>query len=474
MRRSSVIGPLLLIAIGLLFLVHNVVPEIPVIQIVSQYWPFILILWGGLRMIEILFWAMSGRPLPRSGISGGEWVFVIFLCLIGSSLYTSRHYAGSWNVRSLRAIATSMGESFDYNIDASGQASGKTPHIVVENFRGNARIVGDDGDQVKVTGRKTVRAFQQSEADKANTETPVEVLVEGDEITIRANQDKVSDSLRVEDDLEIKIPRRASLEAHGKDGDFDIRDLQGNVDLTSDHSGVRIDSIGGNVRVEVHKSDIVRATAIKGFVELKGKGQDVDFQDIGGQVTVDGDFLGQVEMRNLAKPSRFNGAHIDLQFEKLPGQLHMGLGDFRADNIGGPIHLNSKARDVVITDFTQSLALTLDRGDIELKPGNTGPLPKMDVRTRSGDIDLALPDNAKFELKMVADHGEAHNEYGTPLVVEEQERGASIAGSVGTGPELHLQSERGTITVRKGSDNSEKPEKAEKSEKEEELKVEKQ
>jgi hypothetical protein len=179
-------------------------------------------------------------------------------------------------------------------------------------------------------------------------------------------------------------------------------------------------------------------------------------------------------MRNLAKPSRFNGAHIDLQFEKLPGQLHMGLGDFRADNIGGPIHLNSKARDVVITDFTQSLALTLDRGDIELKPGNTGPLPKMDVRTRSGDIDLALPDNAKFELKMVADHGEAHNEYGTPLVVEEQERGASIAGSVGTGPELHLQSERGTITVRKGSDNSEKPEKAEKSEKEEELKVEKQ
>jgi hypothetical protein len=55
---------------------------------------------------------------------------------------------------------------------------------------------------------------------------------------------------------------------------------------------------------------------------------------------------------------------------------------------------------------------------------------------------------------------------------------------VGTGPELRLQSERGTITVRKASDNnaekgeksekSEKPEKAEKGEKEEELKVEKQ
>jgi len=473
MRRSSVIGPMLLIAVGLLFLVHNVWPEVPIVELVSQYWPFLLILWGGLRLIEILYWAMAGRPLPRSGISGGEWVFVIFLCLIGSSMYTAKHVVG-WlpNARSLRGMVISMSETYDYDIAAAGKTSEKPVRVVIENFRGNARITGDDTNQVTITGRKTVRAFQQSEADKANTETPVEVIPQGDEIIIRTNQDHVSDSMRVSDDLEIKIPRGASLEAHGRDGDFDVRDLQGSVDLTSDSSGVRIDNIGGSVRVEVHKSDIVRATGVKGTVELKGKGQDVDFENIDGQVTVNGDFLGQIQMKNLAKPSSFNGAHVDLQFEKLPGQLHMGLGDFRADNISGPIHLNSKARDVVITDFTQSLDLTLDRGDIELKPSLKGPLPKMDVRTRSGDIDLALPADAKFELRMVADHGEAHNEFGSPLVVEEQERGATIAGTIGTGPQLHVESERGTITVRKAS--ADDADKDKDKDKDEELKVEKQ
>lgn len=470
MRRSSVIGPMLLIAVGLLFLVHNVWPEVPVVELISQYWPFILILWGGLRLIEILFWAMSGRPLPRSGISGGEWVFVIFLCLLGSSMYTTRHFAGGWlpNARSLRGMVISMGETFDYNIEASAKTSGKTPRIVIENFRGNARIIGDDSDQVTVAGRKTVRAFQQTEADKANSDTPVEVVNQGDDVIIRTNQDHVNDSLRVSDDLEIKIPRGASLEAHGRSGDFDVRDLQGSVDLNSDSSGVRIDNIGGNVRVDVRKSDIVRAIGVKGTVDLKGRGQDVDLQNIGGQVTVNGDFLGQIEMRNLAKPSSFNGAHVDLQFEQLPGQLHMGLGDFRADNITGPIHLNSKARDVTITDFTQSLELTVDRGDIELKPGLKNPVPKMDVRTRSGDIDLALPAASKFDLRMIAGHGEAHNEFGSPLVVEDQGHGAAIAGSIGTGPQLHLESERGQVTVRKASEDSDKPDK------DEELKVEKQ
>lgn len=470
MRRSSIIGPMLLIAVGLLFLIHNTWPEVPIVELGSEYWPFILILWGGLRLMEILYWAMSGRPLPSSGISGGEWVFVIFLCLLGSSAYTARHYSKSWfpNAHSLRGMVISMGETYDYNIDASAKSPERASRVVIENFRGNARITGGDGDQVKVTGRKTIRAFQQTEADKANTETPVELVTQGDAIIVRTNQDRVNDSLRVSDDLEITMPRGASLEAHGRNGDFDVRDLQGSVDLNSDNSGVRIDNIGGNVRVEVHKSDIVRAIGIKGTVELKGRGQDVDLQKIDGQVTVNGDFLGQIQMRELAKPSSFNGAHVDLQFEKLPGQLHMGLGDFRADNIVGPIHLNSKARDVVITDFTQALDLTLDRGDIELKPGDKNVLAKMDVRTRSGDIDLALPAGAKFELRMAADHGEAHNEFGSPLVVEEQQRGATIAGAVGAGPQLHLESERGTITVRKSSEGDGDKDK------DEELKVEKQ
>ena len=452
MKRSSVIAPLLLILLGIAFLTRNLWPDIPVAELLSRYWPFLLIAWGGLRLIEIVYWASAGKPLPRSGISGGEWLVVIFLCIFGSSLHTSRHWGWMPNGRSLRGMMVNMGESYDFTLAPAEQAVNASPRIIIENFRGNARISGVDGDRVKVSGRKTVRSFQQDDANKADGQTPLELVQQGNQIIVRTNQDRVNDNLRISEDLEITVPRGSSVEAHGRVGDFDIREITGSVDVISDNAGVRIDNVGGNVRVEVRRSDIVRATAVKGSVDLKGRGQDLDLQNIDGLVRINGDFLGQVQFKNLAQPLRLEGSHMELHFEKLPGQLHMATGDFNASNIVGPVRLTARARDVQISDFTQALELSLDRGDIELRPGNKNPTPRMDVRTKSGDIDVALPVLAKFDLNLSTNRGEAHNEFGAPLNVQDEHHGATILGSVPGGPTLKLRTDRGTVTARKASE----------------------
>jgi len=46
MRRGSVIGPLILIGIGALFLFRNLWPEIPLADMISRFWPFLLIAWA--------------------------------------------------------------------------------------------------------------------------------------------------------------------------------------------------------------------------------------------------------------------------------------------------------------------------------------------------------------------------------------------------------------------------------------------
>ena len=46
MRRGSVIGPLILIGLGVLFLFRNLWPEIPLVDLISRFWPFLLIAWG--------------------------------------------------------------------------------------------------------------------------------------------------------------------------------------------------------------------------------------------------------------------------------------------------------------------------------------------------------------------------------------------------------------------------------------------
>ena len=447
MRRGSVIGPLILILIGALFLMRNLWPDIPLADLISRYWPFVLIAWGALRLIEILAMAAMSRPIPRNGISAGEWMLVFLICVIGGTMYTARHYA-SWFPagRAWRGVMVNMGEPYDYTLAAVEKPCTKNCRVLIESFRGNARITGADETSVKANGRETIRSFQQSDADNANKQTPLELVQQGDQIIVRTNQDRVSDRTRVSSDLEITVPAGSSIEAHGRTGDFDVQNINGSVDISSDNAGVRLENIGGDIRVDLRKSDIIRAVGIKGIVDLKGRGQDVELQNINGQVNVGGTYVGQIQLRNLAQPLRYEDPLITVSLEKLPGQIHMGLGEFTGDNLVGPIRLNARSRDVQISDFAQSLDLSLERGDVELRTGKT--VPKIEVHTRSGDIDLALPAAAKFDLKASTDRGEAHNDYGTPLTVEESGRGATIVGNSG-GPQLRLETGRGSLTVRK-------------------------
>ena len=61
-QRGSVAGPLILIAIGVLFLLHTISPNFPIADVVAQYWPYLLIAWGVIQLIEISIRALSGRP----------------------------------------------------------------------------------------------------------------------------------------------------------------------------------------------------------------------------------------------------------------------------------------------------------------------------------------------------------------------------------------------------------------------------
>ena len=79
MKPRSIVAPLLLIGVGTIFLLHNVWPEIAMYEAFTRYWPFLLILWGVVRLGEVLYWYATKRPLPVAGVSGGEWTWVVLL-----------------------------------------------------------------------------------------------------------------------------------------------------------------------------------------------------------------------------------------------------------------------------------------------------------------------------------------------------------------------------------------------------------
>ncbi len=94
-----------------------------------------------------------------------------------------------------------------------------------------------------------------------------------------------------------------------------------NVEVISDNAGVRLQNLGGDARIDLKKSDIIRASGIKGIVDVKGHGHDIDLQNIEGAVTIEGAYDGVITFHRLAKALRFQRrAHRSQHRKRFPGQ----------------------------------------------------------------------------------------------------------------------------------------------------------
>jgi DUF4097 and DUF4098 domain-containing protein YvlB len=445
MRRRSLVGPLILILLGALFLINNLRPDLPLYDVVAVYWPFLLIAWGLIRLVEVVMDTMAGRlDAARRSFSGGEVVLIVFICLIGAGLYSAHRHGVRFGVRGLEMF----GDQYEYSISQQAPAAG-AQRIVIDNPRGGIRVTGADVQEVRITGQKLVRALSKSEADHTHRITPMVVAGEGgSRLVVRVNHDRIPDSRRVSVDLDVSVPRGVIVELHGRSGDCDVSDIAGAVEISSDRADVRLNKVGGNARLTLGRSGLVRAVDLKGNVDLNGRGADVELENVAGQVTINGSYSGTLAFKNIAKPLRFESQRTELRVERVPGQITMDLGEFNASNVVGPLRLKAANRDVRIQEFTEALELETERGDIELTPAKL-PLPKIEARSRSGRIDLVLPAKGTFQLEASTDHGEAINEFGPDLRKEAEGRSASLKGKVGQGPTIHLTTERGNVSVRR-------------------------
>ncbi len=446
--RGTIITPLILIAIGGLLLLNNLNPEISIWSLIVRYWPYLLIIWGALRAAEILIQFTRQKPLPTRGISGGEWALIVFFTLSGSAFLfgtdmRDRIRSGRLGMRGLQIF----GESYDYpfsgNLDAPANA-----RIIVENRRGNVRIVGSETNKINVSGHYSIRALDRPAADLIHKRMNLELSNQGAQFVIRTNQEKADLDSSVDADMEIQVPKGVSVECRGVYGDFDVSQIAGDLEVKSDNAGVRGQDIGGKARIDLNRSDIIRLVRVKGSVDLKGRrAGDVELDEISGPVTVDGAF-DDLDFRRLVAGLRFTSNQTDLQVDKILGRLHTSGGEMDGDDLSGTFRLRSKSKDLRLSNFDGPLDIDLNRGDIELAPGRPA-FAMMNAKTSGGEVTLHLPENAKYDLLARTEKGEVENDFGVPLRREEYDRGGSISGSNG-GPKLLLETRRGAIRVQRG------------------------
>jgi DUF4097 and DUF4098 domain-containing protein YvlB len=444
--RRSLSGPLVIITIGVLFLLNNFHPDVFTFRSLFRYWPFLLMGFGVIRLVEVLIDAGRARPLAPSHISAAGIIVVVLACLMAGAV--SRGARSHWHGAPFVHVDTlgMFGDEFDFDVRQSLPATTGATRLVLDGVRGSVTISGDDTNAVNVTGRRIIHAFGQGSADQSNRQARIELVQNGTDVVLRSVS--LAD-VSLSYDIDIKVPRRMGIATQGAAENVTAESLDGSVDISGDTGNVRLTSIAGDVRVETTKrKDLVRAVGIKGKLDLRGTGTDVQLEDVEGPVTIQGSYFGTLDFRNLAKPLHFQSEQTDLRVEKLPGSISMDLGDFRADNVTGPLHLRCESRDVHIGNFSNELEVNVEHGDIELNPQRT-PLAKIDVHVRHGDVDLTIPDKAAFELHANTAQGDVDNQYGKGITANSEGRSASMKSEQPSGPPVAITTDRGNITVKK-------------------------
>jgi len=344
-------------------------------------------------------------------------------------------------------------QKFEYPVSAIEKPCGESPRVVIENLNGAAVVTGASVETVKVSAHKTIRSYDRDDADRANQNTPVEIVNGGNEFTIRTNQNHVARGMEIVTDLEITVPAGATIVSHGSRGDVTVTKVEGSVDVANTNGAVKLQNIGGAVRLDVRDSPLVRATSIESSVELKGGARDVELSEISGTVMMNGTYTGEVDFKNIAAPVHYIGSTVAFNIEGLPGVIRCVPGELTGSNIEGPIGLGARSTNVRLTNFTGGLVAHLTGpGDVTLQPGGY-ILPQMEVATTAGNIDLGLPLGAVFSLRISTASGQANNEYGPMLRAEPHGSGAVMMGGFG-GPQLRLSTDRGNVTVRQVASDS--------------------
>jgi len=444
MKQRSLAGPVVLIAVGGLFLLNNIRPDFSVWQAVGHWWPFLLIGFGVIQLAEIFLNAGKGQVCATRGISTGQVALLVIVCL---AIYSSTRRDRVFHIRNFQGSGMEIfGEQYDYPLHANGSADGVTM-LVLDNVRGNITVNGGDGAAYSADGHKSVKAYNKSEADRIDGKTQIRFVREGNQLIVRTDQRSAVDGQNLTTDMEIQVPRGLSVEARGRTGDLTLNSLTGLVDISSERGDIRLTDIGGNARVVVSRSGLVRATGLKGNLDVEGRGSDVQLENIAGQVSINGSYSGTLEFKNLAQPLHFESERTTLRIAQIAGTFTMDLGDIRANHLVGPVKLKTRSRDVHIEDFTDAMDIEIEHGDIGLVPSK--PLARIDVKSRNGNVDLTLPESAEFELNAKTRQGEATNDYGSSVRSEVEGRSASLR-SIGTrGPAINITTDRGTVSVKK-------------------------
>jgi hypothetical protein len=449
-RRRSFAGPLVLIILGMVFLLGNLhlLSWMRLGTLFAHYWPLLLILWGVIKLIEYQQSQRDGVPPRGIGAGGVFLVIIIVFCGLMATQATRVHWEDFRDNMHIDDgdLDNIFGETFNFDDHLEQEIAPAATSLRVNDDHGAVRVTLANDNKITVAVRKRVGAENQSDADKYNAETKPTLTATGAQLTLDAKTHAAGDH-SVQSDLDISLPRKMALQITSRRGEVSVTGRDGDVEIDNQHGDVSVEDITGNVKLNLEKSS-AKVEQIAGDVHISGRLNEVSVTDIKGAAQFEGEFQESVKLARISKSVAFKSSRTDLEFSRIDGDLDLDSDDLHADQITGPVRLTTRSKQIRLEDVSGDVRVQDENGGIEVSMRSLG---NVQIDSRSGDINLSVPDKAGFHVDAHTRDGEIQSDF-PELKIDNNEHEAKATGSVGNGSShIVLNNEHDSIEIRKAS-----------------------
>jgi hypothetical protein len=447
-RRSSLFPGLALLFVGILLLLHNY-RAFSIAHVLSHWWPLILIFWGAIKLYERTASTRSGEP-GAARISGGEIALVVgLLSLLGIVVavdYGKQHLPGNlddWGIRNSIAFDLESPSPLTVPVDA---------RVTIRNARGNISVRPSDEPQIRVSGKKNVAAWSEKDAEHLASAISVEVVKNGDGYEVRPVNTSGGDS-RVSVDMDISVPKKASLTIRGEKGDITASDLATPLVINTKNGDIEVRDTGADVTIDTHKGDI-KVSDTKGDVRISGRGGEVNVSGTTGGLTIDGEFYGPIRADKIAKGVRFISQRTDLTLTQLAGHMETGSGNLEIADAPGNLSLRTNSYDISIENAGGKVKVDNRNGNVEVR-FSFPPREDIEITNSSAHITLSLPESSSFDIVADCHSGDIDSEFSADSLkkTSTQSGDSHLEGKYGNGrsPKIILKTSYGSISLHRTS-----------------------
>ena len=364
-RRPSLLGALLWIGIGVLFLVGNFGAGIDLWSLTARYWPVLLILLGLGRVLDYLL------KKDMLSVRIGELFGLFFLLFIGFAVTGVQRSNVAQVIRDLpiRIGETQIqpgqwfGESHTYSEEAT-YPLGRSLPIQILNSYGSVTVAPGSDREVRVRLKKTVYGTESQAkgiADKirlvagsersgalpAPAKPEAEPGKAGTEyFTLRTNREDLG-SERFSTEMEVFIPKNSQLQVQNTFGSIRVTEINGKINLSAVQRSLEVRDCTGEFTLSTRFAEC-RLTNLKGNVNLDGRGR-IYLESITGDVT----------LTNEYSPTEILGVEGRVSITSTEGSV-------RIEKVSKPVVITARGTRVKALNLKDSVKINATHGTIDI------------------------------------------------------------------------------------------------------------